>query len=369
MAFAEAYADVAAWVQANARTLNLTSVKDTALNSRNPEAFNVSSQRADVWSASRTFAEALNLAEQYVDLINWLQANSSTLSFLEGKNTALGSVNPEAWLTTDARRSSVTALRASIFATLTRKNTSLGSENPEAFATTTTSRRTAGAVARDGLAVQEVRAAAVQNRNAEALSVVSTYVDLINWLQANLESFGLASTDRAQIAKRILRSVRIADLVLRNATGVFGDVVVRNTALTEDLFRQITSARAPVGFDPFKPFLPGDYLFQTAIINATTEPADGLNETVSIQTFKTTTDVQDLSDRSTESVPSGGKTITFGQAFTVVPEVIVQQTGGLVTAIPVVSAITTTSFFVRLFDAASPATGVAGTISWSATGY
>jgi hypothetical protein len=76
-----------------------------------------------------------------------------------------------------------------------------------------------------------------------------------------------------------------------------------------------------------------------------------------------------LHDRGSASISTAGLTINLNRVYTVPPEIQVTVTAGASLAIPQVTTITTTSFFVRLYQASNPANPVAGSISWSAIGY
>jgi UDP-N-acetylglucosamine 2-epimerase (hydrolysing) len=215
----------------------------------------------------------------------------------------------------------------------------------------------------------EGRASTVAAIEPELLAFAETYSDLINWIQANSESFGIASVRSAAMGKLANTLVALRSALLRNATGVFGDVSIRNSAITLTDFIRLVATRHPEGYAEMKQFLPGDYRFQDAIVGIVVEPISGANSDIAVLQAKTTTDVQDLHDRGSASISTAGLTINLNRVYTVPPEIQVTVTAGASLAIPQVTTITTTSFFVRLYQASNPANPVAGSISWSAIGY
>lgn len=153
------------------------------------------------------------------------------------------------------------------------------------------------------------------------------------------------------------------------APGRLGDAELHNTAFDAAAFAAFFETRKPLGHRAFKPLSPGDYEYQRAIIQLryTNEDRSIL---VSGNTLKHLVDVPDVDQRGTVSVAAGGTAVTFPVPFNAPPEVVVTQKGGAVLAISRITAgPTATGFTVRLFDATSPTTGVAGTISYSAKGY
>jgi hypothetical protein len=219
------------------------------------------------------------------------------------------------------------------------------------------------------LAFAERKRGSITNVEPELLAFVETYSDFINWLQANAESFSIAEVRSTAISKLSLTLLGLREALLRNANGVYGDISIRNAAITLADFLTIVATRHPEGYSEMKQFLPGDYRFQNALIGIVTEPSNGSNADISVIQAKTTTDVQDLHDRGTSAVGTGGLTISFNRVYSVPPEVQVTVTAGASLAIPSISAITSTGFFVRLYQASNPETAVAGTVSWSAIGY
>jgi hypothetical protein len=316
LSFAEVRSGVAIFSRNWAEALPILAAEPTTVFKAFASSFAISEARADVWSAFRNHAETLAWTESYIDNINWIQANNETLAMASSDRFVMVKQLADAFSTASARSFSAT-----------------------------------------------------KRANNEVMSMVETYADFINFIQANSESFGLSDTRRSTIAANIRRSLAMRDMALRNASGVYGDITVRNYAMTADTFAEFVAGRAPIGYAPFKEFLAGDYSFETALINAAVVPTSGSNSTMSIQSLTTNVDVPDINDRGSAALTTAGSTITFARTFTIAPQVVAQQTAGAVTAIPRVSSINTTTFFIQLFDAANPNVAVAGSVSWAATGY
>lgn len=315
LALSEAQADVWAVSRNQQESIAFAPLPQKLISKPRQSAFSLAESRADVWDAYLTHARSLSWTESYIDNINWIQLNNETLGVSELEAAQITKSMAEAFSTTSARR------------------------------------------------------ALFDKSSPRSLAFSESYTDIINWIQANVESFAFAEVAPTAIVKMIARTLVIRDMMLRQANGIYADITVRSHSMTDVQFAEFMKTRSPVGYEAFKEFLPGDYSFQTALINAAVVPISGASDTMSIQGMSTTVDVPDVTDRGRLALTSAGATITFGRAFTVPPEVVAQQVAGATTAIPVITNITTTSFFIRLYDAANPATAIAGTASWSAAGY
>lgn len=315
VAVAEAFADVAAFTRTFAEALGTAELLSKSPTKGVGTSFAVAEAHADIVAFVRAFASAVSFTEAYFDNINWLNAIDEALAFGVVRPKSATRVNREAFAAIDALRKGVI------------------------------------------------------NVEPETIAFAETYIDLIDWIQANLESFQIAEAAPTTIAKRILRSMSLRDMFLRNATGVYGDLSVRSAATTAAQFAALVASRHPEGYDDFKQYLPGDYRFEKALIDIALVPTDAAAQTLSLQSAKTSVDVPDVNDRGSGTVGVNGTSFTFARTFYVAPEIRVQQTGGALPAVAVVSSVTTTGFVVRLYDAANPTQAVSGSISWSALGY
>jgi hypothetical protein len=182
------------------------------------------------------------------------------------------------------------------------------------------------------------------------------------------EAVALTDTEAKTSARLSTEAFALADALLRHANAVLADLAVRSTPLDETGFRDLVVAKGPLGYGPFRDLVPGDYEYAKALIGLLlSAPVTG--ERVAIADAIFNVDVPDVRDRGTASIPVTGGTVAFNRGFTEPPEVQVTLKAGATPALPEITAITTTGFDVRLFDAADGVTLVAGTVSWSALGY
>ena len=373
LGLAEVYAEVASFLLNAAEALGFAEVSQTGFNIfRNlDEPLLVGEGFSN--DVAKSAASLFALAEQAQRVNVWLRATAESLGVVSADATgavqgfaeALGMAEQFLWQAAFARFAS------SLLAVSEQGDTlrSFRRDFNESFAFAE-SKPSGIQSARESLvAFGEGRASTVAAIEPELLAFAETYSDLIDWIQANSESFGIASVRSAAMGKLANTLVALRSALLRNANGVFGDVSIRNSAITLTDFIRLVATRHPEGYAEMKQFLPGDYRFQDAIVGIVAEPVSGANSDIAVLQAKTTTDVQDLHDRGSASISTAGLTINLNRVYTVPPEIQVTVTAGASLAIPQVTTITTTSFFVRLYQASNPANPVAGSISWSAIGY
>ena len=182
------------------------------------------------------------------------------------------------------------------------------------------------------------------------------------------EAIALTDTEAKTSARLSIEAFALTDALLRHANAVLTDLAVRSTPLDETAFQALVAEKGPLGYGPFRDLVPGDYEYAKALIGLLlSAPVTG--ERVAIADAVFNVDVPDVRDRGTASIPVTGGTVAFNRGFTEPPEVQVTLKAGATPALPEITAITTTGFDVRLFDAADGVTLVAGTVSWSALGY
>lgn len=155
---------------------------------------------------------------------------------------------------------------------------------------------------------------------------------------------------------------------LASAKAVLGDTAIFSVAQTEADFTAYVTDQTPLGFSAWREFVPGEYNVERAAIRIRCDIANPLVK-ATIVSAVLNMDVPDVVERRSVSVSPGGTAVTFDKTFNAVPTVVAVQSGGATVAIVVTESVTTTGFTVKLHQATSPATTVAGEISFTATGY
>lgn len=263
---------------------------------------------------SRSFEEDQPLAESYVDLIGFIVSAIESMAVAEAREGAVGQGLPEPLPVVER-------------------------------------------------AIKELR-----TPFAEGFGLADGYVDVIGFISAAAESLAIAEARRGTMSKRSSEALPVVDRLVRRINAIVAELAVREGGMTRQEFETFLANRKPLGHYPPKALLPGDYRYRRAILRLLLEDRARTTREIAVPDAKLYVDVPDVTDRGSVAVPLAGLNVAFTRSFYEAPEVQVIQTGGSTRALPSVSTISTTGFFVRLFDAASPTTPVAGTISWTALG-
>lgn len=184
------------------------------------------------------------------------------------------------------------------------------------------------------------------------------------------ETLSVSDALKKSSSKSVFESIAVFEAYLRKGGAVLSDMVLAQNEMTPEEFKMILENGAAVGYSLFRDFIPGDYEYRhamfRAVLQSTTSDRAGLSGLTLIA------DVPDVTDRGTATIGAAqaetGIRVNFSRVFHIVPEVVIQITGGTVLAIPDVIGRDSGGFNVVLRN---PTTGanVAGTFSWAAQGY
>lgn len=175
------------------------------------------------------------------------------------------------------------------------------------------------------------------------------------------------------IYKNLSESMRVNDTLLRNASAVMFDLVIRDDVLSWEELDEVSDS-PPVGYTPFRRFHPGDYEFQEFMTGIRLTGPENQGQ-AGILGLKHNVDVPDVTERGEATVTAGDISgndgehdVTFTKTFTAVPEVYPVWINGATPALPEIISVTETGFTFILRDITSPSTKVEGTISWAVIG-
>ena len=160
--------------------------------------------------------------------------------------------------------------------------------------------------------------------------------------------------------------------VAHRQPATFENLKVQSIGLTLELFESEIARGAPVGFEPFRPFQPGDYKLSEAIIWLHVEAPDRADVTISLTAATLVVDVPDLLDSDEVDIPAAVTRVLFRRPFNLLPQVTVSQVGG-VGASPVHVKVIEDSIDLEGFDVqlgvwSNPATLASGRIAYMAKG-
>ncbi|MFP5300044.1 hypothetical protein R2R70_02360 [Cobetia sp. SIMBA_158] len=152
-----------------------------------------------------------------------------------------------------------------------------------------------------------------------------------------------------------------------NLKGIFSDLKIMTSGSmpSSNSIQNLFESSAPPGYDGFRPFIPGYYDFQKAIFKHSVRAKSG---TPILSGLVYTVDMPDVVDRGQATVAAGQfKQVNFSKRYTVPPEIGHSIISISEYSIVKVESITETGFVFSLLNAANEK--VAGTISWTSTGY
>lgn len=153
------------------------------------------------------------------------------------------------------------------------------------------------------------------------------------------------------------------------AVGGLGDVELHAGSMVAAAFPAQAATKGPVGFDPFRPFYPGDYSFDRAVVHLRLTAPQPVGQRLSIPEARVNVDVPDALDRGVAPVTAGPTQIAFNRPFYTPPAVTAVQRGGARVGAVRVLGVSATHFVAALYDVDAPDTAVAGEISFAAVGY
>ena len=201
---------------------------------------------------------------------------------------------------------------------------------------------------------------------AESLSLVDSATFTATFVRTFASALSVSDSARFSFSKAISEAVTFADVLLRKSNAVISDIEYLASEFDLLDFTAKFQTGTPAGFSNFVSFMEGDHDYQKAIFRAALRAEGG--SSARLTKLATTVDVPDVFDGGVVSVPPEGIEVSFGRQFNSIPEVNVSLKGGTGFAIPrVEGVITSSSFFVRVYDASNVA--VAAIVSWKAQGY
>lgn len=235
----------------------------------------------------------------------------------------------------------------------------------EAFAVAETIGKDASKFSSESVAIAESRAMSVSQELSESVAFAESVGRVATFNKAIAEGFTVAEASAKAIGVSKSEALSLTDQLLQNSNATISDILVGQTDITNAEFDALLAQANAIGYGDFVPFMEGDQNYKNAIFKVIIQASN--NAIGRITSLSVNIDVPDVNDSGTATIPSSGTTINFNRNFNAPPEMKVTLKGGTIFAIPRVSAITETGFFVELFN--SSGVLVSGDVTWSAHGY
>lgn len=160
-------------------------------------------------------------------------------------------------------------------------------------------------------------------------------------------------------------SLSVIDDYYRASNMVISDIAFFDG---EKAISELSGRDVPVGFAPFREFIPGDWLYKDAIFKMVIESTDA-TASPGVSEWKLNIDVPDVFDKGTYECKAGkSSSITFSRRFWDIPDVTIKIRGENSALLHIENLVTTVEGFT--FDLMNSSNAkVAGSIYWKAEGY
>lgn len=174
----------------------------------------------------------------------------------------------------------------------------------------------------------------------------------------------------ADLVLNINETIGVDDELRRASGCVISDILIAQADITQEQFAELLRAAGPVGYEPFRYYIGGEYEYKDAIYKAVFTASSGSSPRMT--ELGVEIDVPDVFDRGSATTSAAAiTTVTCSRKFYHVSEVIASLKGGTVIAMPRVSNIQVSgliaTFDVELIDPSG--NRVAGEVTWAAKGY
>ena len=343
---------------------------DLAWEKRLASAFAISDGFGRTATFKRAFAEALSIADCYVDYIDFMIRASESLTFGESLSREIDKgAFQESFRVADSltRQFGLNPSEQVKFAEIYDRTVSFYVKLAESL-------RVADDLAKhfhvnelEPLTITDQLARNVNTRLAESIAMIETFGRTVSFKLALAEGLSVRDALKKAITLPAREAMQFFEEYRRHANAVISDLLIDSGDVTLADFQRLLEKGAPPGYTEFRPFLPGDYDYQDALFKVVMK-GEGLDRPELLE-LAMEVDVPDVFDRGAINVPAGGTaTVVFNRRFYVPPEIVLQMKGGTVVATPkIVGDVRIDGFDVALVDANG--NYVSGRVSWSAHGY
>jgi len=194
--------------------------------------------------------------------------------------------------------------------------------------------------------------------NERDTDFVRMFSEAVNFFELDDKMIDSLSHEDLEIIERFIR---------RGANAVIHDLYIREGLMTtEDL--QKFAKGPPVGYEDYRPFVPGDYTFQQALVSMKVKAPITLGR-AGIKGLTLNVDVPDVVDRGRVNVPSGGTAVEFTKTYHSTDDIEYQAfpVGGTTPVARIdITDVTLTGFNIECFDASN--NSIAAVVSYQFTG-
>jgi hypothetical protein len=222
----------------------------------------------------------------------------------------------------------------------------------------------------ESLKVQDKYVNSITAHILQSLNVKDEYKFERTFIRNWKEAVKIAPSNQKHYSQQFRAGFKVFDSLLRSARGAISDILFEKGEWTLDSVRQAIAKGKHVGYENFKTFIYGDYVYQKALFRTTLD-ASGADRGV-IEQCQIAVDVPDLVDRGSEELEDKNfdMKVYFNKNFHIAPEVNITIKAGTTDEVVVANVVEITEeYFTMYLKNAVTGERTTGRFIWTATGY
>lgn len=219
----------------------------------------------------------------------------------------------------------------------------------------------------------EHRAADVYKPTAEQIGTAERPYHRARTFRTFMEKASLYEHMRRDFGGGYSESVAIDDRFMRALNGIIEELAIKPGGMTAEEFE--TLVNQPTGYEPFIPYIVGEYEYQNALVRLVVKPGS-LGAEPAVYNVVVHVDIDDTVDRGTTVITdtSAPTTVHFSKHYYTKPEVTVTLHGGntsdgVITPNVVEIDKDADGYYFKVELLKQDGTRAAGSITWQSVGY
>lgn len=218
---------------------------------------------------------------------------------------------------------------------------------------------------RESLSINDAHDKKIEKSIAESFTTEEAFSREARYYLNVDEVQGIADSISREYGLTMKESLSVIDDYYRACNMVISDIAFFDG---EKTISELAGRDVPVGFAPFREFIPGDWLYKDAIFKMVIESTDA-TASPGVSEWKLNIDVPDVFDKGTYECKAGkSSSVTFNRRFWDIPDITIKIRGEDSASLHIANLVTTVEGFTfDLMDSSD--TQVAGSIYWKAEGY
>lgn len=225
----------------------------------------------------------------------------------------------------------------------------------------------------EGVQMTDSRSTDIYQPKEEAVGMADRQTHRARTLRTFDEKANVGEHMRRDLGGRYSEAVALDDRFLRALDGVIEVIALRKGGMTAEDFQKLVNQ--PTGYEPFIPYIVGEYEYQKALVRLAVTPGS-LGAEPAVYNVVVHVDIDDTVDRGTVKITdtSAATTVHFSKHYYTRPEVTVTLRGGS-TADGIITPNVTEidkdddGYYFKVELLKSDGTRAKGTVTWQSVGY